>query len=119
MMCSKVFLVENYQLEERRTSIHVGEQMYNVYGHLICKGEDHKAFVYFVDDMNNLPSGHYDADTREGSMFIKQSEKAIYYDLPKLNAPVYVYFNDAKPELNCVSVNEPMRDQSFFTEKVV
>ncbi|ETN93940.1 hypothetical protein SAMN04487906_3293 [Zhouia amylolytica] len=113
-MCSKVFLVEDYHLDQTKSSVQINQINYPVYGQLVCSGEGHTVQVFFTDDAVSLPNGKYVPETGEGTIFIKVSEKEAYLELPKLNEPVYVYFNESHPELNCISINEPMRDQSFF-----
>lgn len=112
-MSGVTFLVESFQVSDGSNSIFWNGKKLITRGHLICSGEDYRFLVYFVDNNDVIPKPRYINKYKLGAIFVANSDREAYIKLSKEKEPVYAYLNAQAPELNCLSVNEPVREQFF------
>ena len=112
-MSSITFLVESRKINIGRSCIFWHGQEIVTQGHLICSGNDHRFLVYFLQDNKNIPKPEYIKKYKLGAMFVKSSEMNTYISLSKETEPIYAYLNTKKPELNCLSINEPIKENMY------
>ena len=112
-MTGKTFLVECCKVNTDISKIYWQGREIRTYGHVICSGEDHRFLVYFMDDKVERPKPEYIRKFKLGAIFVPQSEKDSYIRLSEENEPIYAYLNAQKPEMNCLSVNEPVKEHIY------
>jgi hypothetical protein len=112
-MSGVTFLVESFKVNEGSNSIFWNGKKLITKGHLICSGDDYRFLVYFVDDNDIIPKPEYIKKYKLGAIFVAYSDMEAYVKLSEEKEPVYAYLNAQAPELNCLSVNEPVREDFF------
>ncbi len=104
------FLVESCKVNTGCSSIFWKGKKLITQGHLICSGNDYRFLVYFLESDCEMPKPEYMKKYKLGAMFVHFSEMETYIKLSKVSEPIYAYLNADSPELNCLSVNEPVRE---------
>lgn len=113
-MNSKTFLVESCKLHTSDSSIFWNGKKLTTQGHLICSGDDYRFLVYFINDKRNkMPEPEYIKKYKLGAMFVPISDMNTYVGLSEETEPIYAYLNEKRPSLNCLSVNEPVREHRY------
>lgn len=107
------FLVESCKVNTEYSSIFWNGRKFITQGHLICSGNDHRFLVYFISNDYEMPKPEYIKKYKLGAMFVPYSEMDSYIKLSKESEPIYAYLNAESPELNCLSVNEPVRESIY------
>lgn len=112
-MCSKTFLVEHCEIDNTKSGIIRENMQIETSASLHCFGERYRLIIYFVTPTSRKPLGYYLPSQETAITFVSDAELKTYEMMIGEKDPIYAYFNEDFPELNCISVNEPMRDFSF------
>ncbi|NER14956.1 hypothetical protein GWK08_15980 [Leptobacterium flavescens] len=112
-MSSITFLVSSCKIDKSNREVFWEGRRIQTRGHLICSGEDHRFIVYFVEPGNELPNPTYLKSYKLGAIFVPVNEMDAYLGLANEEEPVYAYLNAARPELNSITVNEPLREEIY------
>lgn len=83
-------------------------------GTMISTGMSYRFMVYFVDRKYcNIPSTYMEYQ-RLVVKFVPVDEIFNYFSVAECrNKTVYGYFNTECPELNCISINQPVRELCY------
>ncbi|MCX2679433.1 hypothetical protein OOZ15_05710 [Galbibacter sp. EGI 63066] len=112
-MNSLSLIVENIKADTQLKEVECDGILIPIYGHLICTGESHRMIVYFVDRQHTFLPSKYIEEHKLAVKFVSHKEMDGYFMLTKIKEPVYAYLNTVHPELNCLSVNEPVRETYY------
>ncbi|UOB18548.1 hypothetical protein [Abyssalbus ytuae] len=113
-MTGKSFLVESCSVNKELTSIYWHDKEIKARGHMVCSGGDYRFLVYFLDDKKNLPDPEFIKVYKLGVVFEPFSKMEDYVKMSEEKAPLYAYLNYEKPELNCITINKPVRKLVYF-----
>lgn len=112
-MVSRNFLVEHCDLYTNNLNVTWNGEEKMTLGYLSCSGEGYNLIAHFLDMGERIPVGSYDPDTKIGTIFVPYDQIDNYTALIHMEEPVYAYLNANQPELNCLTVNEPVREYAY------
>jgi hypothetical protein len=72
-------------------------------GFLICKGDGHALFLYFLTEDSPVPKCSYLPAYKLGTIYLPFKDMPSYVDMLRNEKPVYAYLNSDNPQWNHLS----------------
>ena len=113
MMTSKTFVVSSFKADTNKSEIFWEGKRFISYGHLLCLDNEDRFIVYFLDNHVDKPKPTFLPEYNLGAIFVKRNQMNEYLKLMEVNGTVYVYMNKNYPELNGVTVDEPLKELMY------
>lgn len=83
-------------------------------GLMISSGMSYRFMIYFVDRKFSFIPSTFMEHQRLVVKFVPVDEIHSYFSVAESNGKtVYGYFNTECPELNCISINQPVRELCY------
>lgn len=112
-MALKVFNVEHYSvsINHELTATWSGTTI-KARGKIVCQGDDHRLFVYFLTDDSQVPKPVYVENENVGAIFLPFNEMGTFIDILRNEKPVYAYLNSDRQEWNGIGTfREPISER--------
>ena len=112
-MAHKVFTVEHYRvsLNHELTASWSGT-IIKARGKIVCQGDDHLLFAYFLKDDNQIPEPVYMENDNAGAIFLPFIDMGTFIDILRNEKPVYAYLDSDKPEwIGIGTFREPVTER--------
>ncbi|MDG3584149.1 hypothetical protein [Galbibacter pacificus] len=112
-MSALSFKIDKVKLDTQQKTILWNGDRIPIHGHMVCSGMSNRFMVYFVDRKYAFIPSIYMPHQRLVVKFVYFEEIHDYFYLADTKETIYGYYNTECPELNCITVNQPIRELCY------